>query len=131
MKVAFPLLSHSELAITFSKSKYIGIYDDAICKLAVIPLTENNQNFDFQLLFQTMLKQDLNCIVSPFFTFMSLRVFRENKIETLKAEGTSIDENILFLKQNTLKPFVSFDAFKASGCSSSCSSCETETSCKL
>jgi hypothetical protein len=33
------------------------------------------------------------------------------------------------LKHNSLKPFVSFDAFKASGCSSSCISCET--TCKM
>jgi len=131
MKIAFPLLNDSELAVTFSKSKYIGIYDDSVCSMSFIPVNEDNQNVDFKSLFQMMLNYDLHCIVSPFFTFMSLRVFREHNIETLKAEGTNIEENILFLRKNILKPFVSFDAFKSSGCNSSCSSCETVSSCKL
>ena len=129
MKIAFPLLTQSEMAIDFSRSKYVGIYDDELKSFEMISLLEKDQNFDFSSFFQSLLQQNLSCVISPFFTFMSLRVFRENNLETLKAEGLNVEANIDLFQQKELKPFVSFDAFKASGCSSSCISCET--SCKI
>jgi len=126
MKIAFPLIDETELALDFSKSRNIGIYDDETDVLDVIAMRDENKETDIATLFQYLLNQNLKYIISPVCSFMSLRIFSENNLEALQAVGTNISENINLLKRQELKPFNKMDSFTRKSCDSACSSCKTE-----
>ena len=129
MKAAFPLTDKTYLAPDFSKSNLIGIYDGSTQKLEYISLSEKDEQTDLSSVFKKMIAQNVTVVISPFFNFMSLRVFRENNIQTLKSEGKSISFNLNLLIHNQLKSFDAMEAFNSGGCGSSCSSCTT--TCKV
>ena len=128
MKVAFPLLNEDEIAADFSKSNYVGIYDDEKQSLDLIAMYDDSKESDITKLFQTLLNHKLKYIVSPVCSFMSLRIFKEHELEALQAIGTNIRENIILLKQEMLEPFSSVDVYTSKQCGAVCSSCQT--SCK-
>lgn len=127
MKAALPLIDEHHLAPDFSKSHCIGIYDDEKGALEVITLGDEASTKSMAM-FQILLKQNLQYIISPMCSFMSLRIFKENKLEVLKAAGTLTSDNIALLKQNKLVPFDAENIYNSGSCGSSCSSCTT--SCK-
>jgi len=128
MKIAFPLLNEKELAIDFVHSHYIGIYDDVEGKTELISLSETEKRVGNTLFFDTMINHDLKSVASPYYSYMTLRVFRENEIETLKAVSSNLDENIRYFRENSLKPFDIYESFPMNECSKSCSSCGTSCS---
>ena len=128
MKVAFPLLNEKEIATDFSKSNYVGIYDDEKQSLDLIAMYDETKESDITKLFQTLLNHKLKYVISPMCSFMSLRIFKEHDLEALQAIGTNIKENIILLKQEMLEPFTAIDVYASKQCGSVCSSCEI--SCK-
>jgi len=123
MKIAFPLLNEKELALDFSKSKYVGIYDDTISRLDIVSICDDNIERDLSILFKTLLQHDLKFVISPFCSFMSLRILKENNLEACQAVGSSIQENIHLLKNNKLEPFMSTDVNGSTNCAIEYSSC--------
>ena len=127
MKIALPLISESELANDFSKSRYVGIYDVVEGNLNVISLASQTTATIQGFVFETMKNLDTRWVISPCFSFMALRVFKENKFNVLKASGTDLNENINFFKTGMLVPFSAFDAFMSSqSCTDVCSTCGSQ-----
>lgn len=129
MKVAFPLINERELALDFSKSTIIGIFDEENERLEFIQLESEFQNKGGSVLMDLQQVKDLTTIVSPSLSFMALRVFKEHQFETFKADGTSLLENIILFKERTLKPFMSAGSFLEAMCGGGCSSCASSESC--
>lgn len=124
MKIAFPLASESELAIDFARSNFVGIYDVNDGNLDFISLASQSFTSIPSFIFETMKQLETKWVVSPFFSFMALRVFKENNFNTLKATGTNLLENINYFKTGMLEPFCSVDVFLAmQNCKDGCSSC--------
>ena len=90
MKIAFPLLNKNELAIDFAHSNFIGVYDDTEVDVKLIPLNGIEQELGIINFFDLMVSSGLNSVASPYYSYMALRVFKENKIETYKAKGTDL-----------------------------------------
>jgi predicted Fe-Mo cluster-binding NifX family protein len=127
MKIAFPLLNENEMAQDFAHSQFIGIYDEKTDSSSIISLKNKAEDQSVNDFFDMIAAQGLQCVVSPFFSFMSLRVFKENNIKAYKAHGKSIDENISKFKDRILTPFSPYEALMAGGgCSSSCMECSSD-----
>ena len=124
MKIAFPLLNEKELAIDFVHSHYIGIYDDVEAKTELIPVSDIKNT----LFFDAMNSVGLRYVASPYYSYMTLRVFRENEISTLKAVSKNLEENIQHYNNQSLKPFDVYESFKVDECSKSCMSCGSSCS---
>ena len=126
MKIAFPLLNEEELANDFSHASYVGIYDDVKNHVDMIALSEIEKNLTINTFFDALSALGLIKVISPFYSFMSLRVFKENEIEVLRAEGTNLRENLKLLLVENLKPYHVNDSFLFGECFSdgitSCSS---------
>lgn len=128
MKIAFPLLNEKELAMDFIHSRYIGIYDDKEHKTDLIPLSGIEQKLGITVFFDTLTSQGLTSVVSPYYSYMSLRVFKEYEVETLKAMSNNLDENIKHLKEKALKPFNVYESLLIGDCAKDCNSCGTSCS---
>ena len=128
MKIAFPLLNEKELAKDFTQAKHIGIYDEEEDHTEMISITEIEKQSTVALFFETMISLGLNAIVSPHFSNMSLRVFKENQIETLKTSGFILTQNIFLYKEKELNPFNVYESLINDGCIRDCGSCGTTCS---
>jgi predicted Fe-Mo cluster-binding NifX family protein len=128
MKIAFPLLNENKLAIDFAHASYIGIYDDKENTTELIPLLEMTLKSGFSVFFDALISQGLTSVISPYYSYMSLRIFKENEIETLKAMDRSLEENIRHFNEKTLKPFSIYESLQPGDCVSNCSSCGTSCS---
>jgi len=123
MKIAFPLLNEVELAEDFAHSCYVGIYDDVKNHIDLIALSEIEKNLTINTFFDALSALGLIKVVSPFYSYMSLRVFKENKIEALKAFGTKLEDNIRLLHNMELQPYNVTDSLLFGECFKDCSSC--------
>lgn len=128
MKIGFPLLNSKELAPDFAHCNHIAIYNSLNDKINIISL--NHSDLAEQNSFQVLVKNGLRAVVSPFYSFMSLRVFKENKITTYKAKGKLIDKNIEFYKTDKLKAFDIYDALLTGECAKDCLSCDPDYDCE-
>jgi Uncharacterized conserved protein len=128
MKIAFPLLNEKELAVDFAHSHYIGIYDETEGATDLIPVSDIRKTVGSTLFLDSVSCQGLNFVASPFFSYMTLRVFKENEIETLKAKGTSLDDNIRYFKNRTLKPFNVYESLLIGDCARDCTGCGSSCS---
>jgi predicted Fe-Mo cluster-binding NifX family protein len=128
MKVGFPLMNENELANDFAHSKYIGICDVSTGLSEIMPIDDTLGNE--RSIFDSLLQNNLKLVISPFYSFMSLRVFKENKISTYKAKGRLVDENLLFLKSGKMKPFDIYESLLTGECARDCLGCSPEESCE-
>ena len=128
MKVAFPLFSEKELAIDFAHAQTICIYDDTNHALELIPISRIEKESGIINFFDVMVSNGLQSVVSPYYSYMALRVFRENNIETFKAKGKDLAKNINFFKTKGLTPFDIYESLFVGECAKSCSSCGTSCS---
>jgi predicted Fe-Mo cluster-binding NifX family protein len=128
MKIALPLLNEKELAIDFTHSNFIGIYDVNNNELQIL----NNQSLEKKLkameLFKNMINDGLAFTISPFYSYMSLRVFKEIRIKTLKAQGISLNDNIRSFKESMLLPFNIDESLLYGECAKDCTGCATDCS---
>lgn len=128
MKIAFPLLNENELATDFAHSLYIGIYDNVDCDTVLIPIADIRGNLGVTLFFDEMVTEGLKYVASPYFSYMTLRVFRENDIIALKANSKNLQENIRQFNNQLLKPFDVYESLMVGECTKSCSSCGSSCS---
>ncbi len=125
MKIAFPLLNEKELAEDFVHSTYIGVYDDVKNTTELIVMTGYEKGVSSSLFFSALIDRGLKAVVCPFYSYMSLRVFKENNIETLKAISTDFEENVKELKDHMLMPYDVYEALLTGPCARDCTSCGT------
>lgn len=126
MKIGFPLVNENELAHDFAHSNFLGLYDERTGEKDFFPIvgfTDPKENYFFDF----MVKQGLTKVASPFYSFMSLRVFKENNIETYKAKGDTIDDNIQLFVNGKMKPFDIYEALLTGDCAKDCASCSPES----
>jgi predicted Fe-Mo cluster-binding NifX family protein len=128
MKVGFPLTNDTELAHDFAHSKFIGIIDLQTGSKKVVPV--GCDLLSEKEIFETLVKSSLNEVISPFYTFMSLRIFKENNITTYKAKGKSMDDNIHLYKLGKMKPFDIYESLLTGPCAKDCLSCSPEEDCE-
>lgn len=128
MKIAFPLLNEKELSTDFAHSKYIGIYDDGEGKTELVSLSDLVKDAGAVMIFESLAAQGLQLVASPFYSYLSLRVFKENNIITLKAVGKSLEENIRQFKASELRPFDVQESLLVGDCAKDCTSCGTSCS---
>ncbi len=126
MKIAFPLLTETELAEDFAHSTYLGIYDDSANKTELIMLAGASDNSN--QLFSTMKSAGLQSVASMFYSYMSLRVLKENNILPLKATSLCLEENIRQWKTRLLEPFNVYEALLTGPCAKDCGTCGTSCS---
>ena len=127
MKIAFPLISEIELADDFTNSSFVGVYDVDDDKLNLISLSSQTPSSSSGFIFETLKHLEAKSVVSPFYSFMALRVFKENNFNTLKAINTNLEDNIIHFKSGGLQPFNAVDAFFANqNCKNGCLSCESQ-----
>ena len=126
MKIAFPLSTETELAIDFAHSHFIAIFDENESVTQLIPVSGIEKNSGTGILFNILSSEGIVYVVSPYFSYMALRVFKENNIETLKANGTNLNQNIQYFADKELKPFEVYDTLYTSGCAKSCNSCDSD-----
>jgi len=123
MKIAFPLLNQTQLAVDFVHSQYLGIFDVENDKIEVLSFERVEKNLGVVNFFEAMTSAGLSSVVSPYFSFMALRVFKENNIGTFKAEGRDLQDNITFFKANRLTSFDICESLLVGPCAKDCSSC--------
>jgi predicted Fe-Mo cluster-binding NifX family protein len=123
MKIAFPLLNRNELAIDFVHSQYLGIFDDENNQTDILSFKGHEKNTGIVAFFDVITSAGLDSVISPYYSFMALRVFKENNIETYKAKGTSLQENINLYITNELKSFDVYESVITSPCSKNCNTC--------
>jgi predicted Fe-Mo cluster-binding NifX family protein len=124
MKIAFPLLTEKDLAQDFAHSKLIGIFDISTSYMKLLPVGENLT--DEKNIFDSLVQNELNMVISPFYSFMSLRVFKENGIKTFKALRGTIDDNINSYMSGKMKPFDIYESLLTGDCAKDCASCGPE-----
>lgn len=123
MKIAFPLINEEKLAADFAHSRFIGIYDDEINTVELLSVEKKGESDNSSTFFDLMKEANLMAVASPQFSFMSIRVFRENNIETYKAVSLSLDENIEMVKAKNLDLYAVAESKVGSGCARECSDC--------
>jgi len=126
MKIAFPLSSKTELALDFAHSQFIGIFDDIDAVTKLIPVRGIENDLGINNFFYAMHSNGLHSVVSPYYSYMALRILKENNIETFKANGTDLSKNIHYYLNNLLEPFDMNESLFVGHCAKSCSSCDTE-----
>ena len=123
MKIAFPLTNKNELAMDFAHAHFIGIYDDVDSSTELIPLSSIEKELGIVYFFDAIISHGLNYVASPYYSYMALRVFKENNIETYKAKGINLSENIGYFNTKGLKQFDVYESLLVGECAKSCSSC--------
>jgi predicted Fe-Mo cluster-binding NifX family protein len=123
MKIAFPLLNENVLAIDFSHSNYIGIYDVGKDWTDIINIQAQDKKLEMMESFKSMNSQGLTHVISPFYSYMTLRIFKEIQIKPLKAKGTSLHENIKSFQDCRLLPFEVNESLLFGECARDCLSC--------
>lgn len=123
MKTVFALNDQNYLALDFTKSKMLGIYDEIMKDIKFIEFHYEDAINDKQSVFNQILQQGITKVVSPHYSFMSLRVFKENNIEPLKAVGKSLAFNLNMLIHKQLQVFCVDESGNETSCAKSCAGC--------
>ena len=125
MKIAFPLLNKTELADDFAHANFIAIYESKTDKLEIVPLSGLEKGVGASTFFGNLIGRGLNSVACSFYSYMTLRVFKENNVETLKSISTELIENINAYNINSLPQFDVYEALLTGPCASDCGSCGT------
>jgi predicted Fe-Mo cluster-binding NifX family protein len=129
MKIAMPLLNEKELAVDFTHSNFIGIYDVKENEIKFISNNTLESKLKAMDILKDMVAEGLMYAISPFYSYMSLRIFKENNIKTLKSRGIKIDDNILSFKESSLFPFHFEESLLTGECARDCLGCGPTESC--
>ena len=128
MRIAFPLLNEKELANDFSHALHIGIYNEELDHLEMVSVPDIEQMSRVTNFIDLMISLGLESVISPHYSYMSLRIFKENRINTLKAEGLSLNQNIKLHKVKALNPFDVYESLINDDCISDCNGCGSSCS---
>lgn len=125
MKIAFPLKNEKDLANDFSEALFIGIYDDIQERIEYFTISTINNQIGMACFFDVMATRGLKAVISPYYNFLSVRVFKESRIEPHKAKGYNLIDNIKYYFNLELKPFELNESFEVAECSSDCRNCNS------
>lgn len=117
--------THDELANDFVQATYLGIYDLENNRMEFLSTQGIEHQFGMLSFFQAMVDAGLSSVISPFYSFMAIRVFKEYHIQTYKASGYDLQKNIRLFKACLLKPFDHIDSFQNHQCASQCTGCNS------
>ena len=126
MKIAFPLLNKTDLAIDFSHSNYIGIHDLSKKSTDIIDVQSHDKRLEIMDSFRKLNSDGLIYVVSPFYSYMTLRIFKEIQIKTLKAKGIKMCENIKSFEESKLKLYEVNESLLFGPCAMDCMSCDPD-----
>lgn len=130
MKIGIPLsdnvMSLKELfAPSFHHTSLLGIYDIEHNTLETINLEQNGHSIDFTELLK---EYEIKAVISPDYTMMVLKLFKVLKIDTFRALGADVAENLELFKNGELPRYTFADAMEASkeNCDAdACGTCHT------
>lgn len=128
MKVAIPLLNKDELAIDFSHSEFIGIYDSDKNVIDILDNQSLEKKLKIMELFRNLSSVGLVYSISPFYSYLTLRVLKEIKIIPFKAKGISLKENINFFNESRLLQYKVDESLLYGECARDCTGCDTSCS---
>jgi predicted Fe-Mo cluster-binding NifX family protein len=121
MKIAFPLKNEEELANDFAHARFIGVYDVQHMKMEIFTLADIENQIGISSFFKVMTSQGLSATVSPFYSYLSLSVFKEIHIETYKANSYHLKENIAIFNEGKLEHFDVHESLLTGMCIQKCS----------
>jgi len=125
--IALPLRTKKELAIDFAHAQYICIYNEVTSQSEIIEISGNEKHNVPPNLFEVMINQGVTTVISQYYSYMALRVFKECEMDTLKANGSVLHVNLEFYKQQQLNHFEAYESIRSSDCGKQCHSCSTST----
>jgi hypothetical protein len=125
MKIAMPLLNEKELAVDFTHSNFIGIYDVMENELKMFSNDSLESKLKAMDFIKNMVTEGLMYTISPFYSYMTLKIFKEIKIEALKSRGINLNENIASFKERALCPFNFEESLLYGECARDCLGCGT------
>jgi predicted Fe-Mo cluster-binding NifX family protein len=120
MKLAFPLKNEEDLANDFANARFIGVYDAQRMKMEIFTLADIENQMGLSSFFKVMTSQGLSATVSPFYSYLSLSVFKELNIETYKANSYHLKENIAVFHAGKLEPFDVHESLLTGMCIQKC-----------
>jgi predicted Fe-Mo cluster-binding NifX family protein len=129
MKLGFPLIDDSCLAQDFAHSKFIGIFDANTGKKTI--LAQGDTLIAEKSVFESLVYNQLTMVISPFYSFLSLRVFKENKIVTYKAVDKTMEDNIERFQSGKMKPFNVYESLLTGKCAKDCVKCTPDNNCEV
>lgn len=127
MNIVLPLENDHVMADDFTKSSFIGIYNTKSGSMELKPVCEQNE--DTGALMQILTYKSNYVVISPAFSVMALQVFKRYTVETYKAVGRSVTDNISLFQKKALLPFEIYQQLTANSCGSGCGSCSTSDNC--
>jgi predicted Fe-Mo cluster-binding NifX family protein len=128
MKIAFPLVSDNILAADFTHAHFVGVFDTEMDKIEILSIDEIDKKTGNSSFSQTLISVGINVVVSAYYSFMSLRVFKENSIEPYKASSADLHENIAMYKAKELYPYDVVESLLIGDCARDCIRCSTTCS---
>lgn len=130
MKVLFPVTrqkdGHTIMDTSVYSAKQLCIYQSGEEKfewLTPEALCANAGNLSLALR-----KHGISSVISAEMPLLALRLFEELGISVFKPEGDSLQENISLLLKQGLSKLTQHEAQPMFGCSSACSSCDSDCS---
>jgi len=132
MSVLIPILTAGNNQFTmageFLECEYVGVYNRDNEKLETVSV-DTFLSGKAKMSFSDFLQSyNIQSVISPKYTPMSVRLFQENQLQLFLATGASILENIHLFITNNLKPFMNSPSSAVSCAPSACNSCSA--SCK-
>jgi len=124
MKIAFPLLNKKVLAVDFSHSNYLGIFDTSKNETDIINIKSMDKKLKMMDSIRSMNSEDLTHVISPYYSYITLRIFKDIQIKPLKAKGINLDENIRLFKDCKLIPFEVNESLLCGECAGDCLGCD-------
>lgn len=123
MKIAMPLINESKLAVDFTHSNFIGIYDVTEGELKMFSNDSLESKLKAMDFIKNMVTDGLVYTISPFYSYMTLKIFKENNIKALKSKGNDLNENIKSFKNSALCPFLLEESLLYGECAKDCTGC--------
>lgn len=130
LKIGMPLKKSEDasvvLAADFRTSEYFGIVDALSKEIELISEDMLETTFNGKSITEVLYEKGVEYVICEEMMAMTLKVFKESKIEVFKAMSESIDVNIRMFKELALPPFYYSETRQTSSCSTSCSDCNQD-----
>jgi predicted Fe-Mo cluster-binding NifX family protein len=128
MRIAIPVKNldsgRNLIAKSLDANGHLCLYDQMTNELRWLKISDLASNL--AELFPALEKASVKEIVSPSLHPMALKVLKNRGFEVYRSQGSNLQYNLSLRKAERLMPFSMAELLAgASGCGSSCSSCET------
>lgn len=130
LKIGMPLKRNEDasvvLAADFRTSEYFGIVDAISKDIEFISEDMLETTFNGKSITEVLSEKGVEYVICEEMMAMTLKVFKESRIEVYKAMSESVEENIRLFKELALPPFYYSETRQTSSCSTSCGSCDQD-----